>query len=51
MFTFGHWPNHLNPQFGRQTRRFACTKEKNSDDDNDGCNDNYDDYDNGDKKY
>ena len=65
---FGHCPNYPNPPphppiratlptlSGRQKRRFARMAEKNTDDDNNCCHDNFDQNfgnfdDNDDKKY
>ena len=54
-FSFGHCPNHLNPPphppnsgnlvlFFRTSKTTFCAYDrKHFDDDNDGCNDNYDD--------
>ena len=65
-FQFGHCPNYPNPPppiratlptfSGRQKRRFARMAEKNTDDDNNCCHDNFDQNfgyfdDNYDKKY
>ena len=67
-FSFGHCPNYLNPPphppirapwsffSGRQKRRFARMMEKNTDDDNNRCHDNFDQNfgnfdDNDDKNY
>ena len=51
-FQFGHCPNYPNPHppsrvtlptfSGRQKRRFARMAEKNTDDDNNCCHDNFD---------
>ena len=65
-FQFGHCPNYPTPHppiratlptlSGRQKRRFARMAEKNTDDDNNCCHDNFDQNfgnfdDNDDKKY
>ena len=65
MFSFGHCPNYLSPlppspQFGQLVHLFRTSKttfyaydRKNTNDDNDGCNNNYDGNfdDNDDKNY
>ena len=60
MFSFGHCPNYPSPSFGQLVHLFRTSKttfyaydRKSTNDDNDGCNNNYDGNfdDNDDKNY